>query len=243
MIALGFLKEERLGLDRALTGQKEMAVVAQEKADAEMAVLAKKNADEARAETVLAQAQETAVVAKENADGARAETVLAQETAVVANEQAGADPEAAVPKARLSSSSSPPSARAESARVAAASVGGGVGTSKALKAPSITEEGEIAESDSRRSETSGQALEREWTVEAGATTVRQEGVVAPRIAGSNVDGDSISDSENGSKQLMLQQYDQVMSRVHFRCILIKVHNNSSVTKQGRGSSSARRKAP
>ena len=98
MIALGFLKEERLGLDRALTGQKEMAVVAQEKADAEMAVLAKKNADEARAETVLAQAQETAVVAKENADGARAETVLAQETAVVANEQAGADPEAAVPK-------------------------------------------------------------------------------------------------------------------------------------------------
>ena len=76
------------------------------------------------------------------------------------------------------------------------------GSPQALKVPSITEEGEMAGSDSRRSETSGQALERERTDEARATTVRQEGVVAPRIAGSNVDGDSISDSENGFKQLI-----------------------------------------
>eukprot|EP00613_Pedinella_sp_CCMP2098_P069200 CAMPEP_0171902916 /NCGR_PEP_ID=MMETSP0993-20121228/2256_1 /TAXON_ID=483369 /ORGANISM="non described non described, Strain CCMP2098" /LENGTH=250 /DNA_ID=CAMNT_0012532737 /DNA_START=59 /DNA_END=808 /DNA_ORIENTATION=- len=62
------------------------------------------------------------------------------------------------------------------------------------------------------SEISGEALERERTDVAGAATVRQEGVVASHIAGSNVDDDGKSDSEDGPNGLLSERWLRAWER-------------------------------
>mmetsp|Transcript_72351 Transcript_72351/g.145608 ORF Transcript_72351/g.145608 Transcript_72351/m.145608 type:complete len:190 (+) Transcript_72351:25-594(+) len=62
------------------------------------------------------------------------------------------------------------------------------------------------------SEISGEALERERTDAAGAATVRQEGVVASHIAGSNVDDDGKSDSEDGPNGLLSERWLRAWER-------------------------------